>query len=76
MLEKIYNRAAVLCSRLIRQVRFFQSEYESDQLFDSMRKSNIVMLTFGTFLGEIFGEGLVPLADILCCIVQSITQIL
>ena len=40
-----------------------------------MRQSNIVVFSFGTFLGKVFGKDRIPMTDILGCVVKGISQI-
>ena len=40
-----------------------------------MGQGNIVVFSFGTFLGKIFGKDGIPMADTFSCIVECVTQI-
>ena len=40
-----------------------------------MGQGNIVMLSFGTFLGKVFSKDRIPIADVLGRIVKGISQI-
>ena len=50
-------------------VGFLEMINNSDQLFDGMRYSNIVMLAFGSFLCQVFRKRWIPVTDIFGCVV-------
>ena len=40
-----------------------------------MGQSNIVVFSFGTFLGKVFSKDRIPMANVFGCIVKRISQI-
>lgn len=50
-------------------------KYEPNQLLSGMENGDVVMLALRPFLGEISGEGRVPLVDVFGCIVKGMAQI-
>ena len=40
-----------------------------------MGQGNIIVFSFGTFLGKVFGKDRIPMTDILGCVVKGISQI-
>ena len=46
-----------------------------DEFFTGMGNCYVVMLPFSAFLGEVFGKGIIPVADKLCGIENGVTQI-
>ena len=40
-----------------------------------MGQGNIVMLSFGTFLGKVFSKDRIPVADVLGCVVKGMSQV-
>ena len=52
-----------------------QCEDHANELLYSMGYGNIVVLPLGSFSGKVYGEGNIPMADILCGIEKRIAQI-
>ena len=46
-----------------------------DELLAGMRNRYVVMFSFAAFLGEVFGEGIIPVTDKLRSVEKRITQI-
>jgi len=40
-----------------------------------MGQDNIVVFSFGTFLGKVFSKDRVPVTDVLGCVVEGVSQI-
>ena len=40
-----------------------------------MRQGNIIVLTFSTFFGKVFGKDRIPMTNVLGCVVKGISQI-
>ena len=40
-----------------------------------MGQGNIIVFSFGTFLGKVFGKDRIPMADTFSCIVECVSQI-
>src|SRR5574344_170894 len=55
--------------------RLLQSVDQPHEFLCGMGQGNIVMLSFGTFLGKVFSKDRIPMTDILGCVVKGISQI-
>ena len=62
-------------SRKIRFSRLLQGIDQPHEFLRGMGQGNIVVLSFSTFLGKIFSKDGIPVADVLGCVVEGISQI-
>ena len=46
-----------------------------DEFFTGMGDCYVVMLPFSAFLGEVFGKGIIPVADKLGSVEKSVSQV-
>ena len=46
-----------------------------DEFFTGMGDCYVVMLAFAAFLGEVFGKGIIPVADKLGSVEKSVSQV-
>ena len=62
-------------SRKIRFSRLLQGIDQSHEFLHGMGQGNIVVFSFGTFLGKVFSKDRVPVTDVLGCVVEGVSQI-
>ena len=59
-----HMREKLLCSCAVWLLGFFHCVDHTHQFLCGMRECNIVVLSLGSFLGKVSGEGRIPEADI------------
>ena len=64
-----------LSCQTVRLPRFLQCKNEPHQFLGSVRDGNIVVLALGPFLGEIGGEGWIPMTDKLGSVKERVSQV-
>ena len=62
-------------SRKIRFSRLLQGIDQPHEFLHGMGQGNIVVFSFRTFLGKVFSKDGIPVADVLGCVVESVSQI-
>ena len=62
-------------SRKIRFSRLLQGIDQPHEFLHGMGQDNIVVFSFGTFLGKVFSKDRVPVTDVLGCVVEGVSQI-
>ena len=55
--------------------RLLQSVDQPHEFLCGMRQGNIIVLTFSTFFGKVFGKDRIPMTNVLGCVVKGISQI-
>ena len=61
-------------SRKIRFSRLLQGIDQPHEFLHGMGQGNIVVFSFGTFLGKVFSKDRVPVTDVLGCVVEGVSQ--
>ena len=55
--------------------RFLQGINQPHEFLHGVGQGDIVVFSFGTFLGKVFSKDRIPVADILGCVVKGMSQV-